>query len=66
MHAEEVAMYGGKSRSKMSKEEKEYQAEDDCRTLLRAEEIKADKERHKAALKHAKEKAKALDKVTGD
>lgn len=54
----------------MSKQEKEWMAQDDMRTLARAEEIKADKQRLSKAKqvgnKMAKEKmqeAKAMQKV---
>lgn len=36
---------------RMSKEEKEWMAEDDARTLMRAEEIKGDSSRKSAAIK---------------
>lgn len=38
----------------------DYQAQSDSDTLMRAHEIKSDKPRHKAALKHTLKKAKAL------
>ena len=41
--------------SKMDEEERKWRAEDDARTLIRAEEVKADKGRLKAALKNLKE-----------
>lgn len=41
--------------SKMDEEERKWRAEDDARTLIRAEEVKADKGRLKAALKILKE-----------
>lgn len=47
------------------KSEKDYQAEDDCRTLTRAEEIKMDKGRHSRARKHAAKQAKAHARVAG-
>lgn len=43
---------------------KDYQADSDCRTLIEAQEIMADKERHRAAMKKAKEKARALKAVS--
>lgn len=43
-----------------------YQAEDDVRTLERAEEIKADPARMKRAAASAGEKAAAMNKVVGD
>ena len=39
----------------MSEDEKKWQRRDDARTLARAEEIKADKERYKGAMIGAKE-----------
>ena len=44
-------------------DEAKYQAEDDLRTLVRANEIKADKKRLRAAMKCAKEQMKALDEI---
>lgn len=41
--------------------EKDWQAEDDMRTLARAEEIRKDPKRLKAALAKAKEKIAELD-----
>lgn len=40
-----------------------WQAKDDANTLLKAEEIKADKPRHKAAKRHARQQLKQLHKV---
>lgn len=40
-----------------------YQAESDCHTLMRAEEVKGDKKRHAAAKKHAKKQVKQMSKV---
>ncbi len=42
-----------------------YRAESDAHTLASAEEIKSDKQRHGAAKKHAKMKAKQMAKVAG-
>jgi hypothetical protein len=42
------------------KSDDDYQAEDDLRTLARAEEIRKDSKRFKAALAKAKEKIGAL------
>lgn len=54
-------------RYKPSKEEvareKKYQAEDDIRTLQRAEEIKKDKERMNAAKQVAKSQMQDLKKI---
>lgn len=44
----------------------EWQVEDDLRTLSRAEEIKADPKRYKAALAMAKEKIQALADLQED
>lgn len=43
----------------------DWQAEDDCRTLMRAEEIKMDKGRHNRAKRHAMKQAKASVRVAG-
>ena len=58
-------MMHGKPYGKMSDEDKMYQAERDCDTLVDAEEIKKDKPRMKAAMKYAKEKMKSLKAVHG-
>ncbi len=44
-------------------EDKRYQAEHDCETLIDAQEIMGDKARMKAAMKVAKEKMAALKAV---
>jgi len=44
-------------------DEYRYQAEDDMRTLMRAEEIKADKSRMSKAQKMAKQKVNQMKKV---
>jgi hypothetical protein len=44
--------------------DKDWQSDDDCRALILAQEIMADKPRHRAAMKKAKEKAKALKAVS--
>jgi hypothetical protein len=55
---------GGKvTASKSSPEETRWRAEDDMRTLMRADEIKADKARLKACAEHAKKQASAVSKV---
>jgi hypothetical protein len=41
----------------------DYQAQDDMRTLTRAEEIKADAKRHGKALSHGKQQMTALQNV---
>lgn len=45
----------------MAKEEKDWRAEDDLRTLIEAEKIKADKPRLKAAMTKKRELKKAID-----
>ena len=44
----------------------DWQTEDDLRTLSRAEEIKQDPKRYKAALAMAKSKIKALNDLQAD
>ena len=44
--------------------DKDWQADSDCRTLIEAKEIMADKERHRAAMKKAKEKMATLKEVS--
>lgn len=44
-------------------ESKQWQAEDDLRTLINAEKIKADKARLAAAMKKHKEQMKALEAI---
>lgn len=44
----------------MAKEEREWRAEDDLRTLIAAEKIKADPARLKAAMAKKRELSKAL------
>ena len=44
-------------------DEQKWQAEDDVRTLVEAEEIRKDKPRFKRAMKAAKEKMAALEAV---
>lgn len=46
------------------KQEKEWQAEDDARTLLRAEEIRRDKARLNAAKQWAQKRLTELNKIT--
>lgn len=59
-------MYGNKPYAKMSAEDKAYQADSDCSTLIDAAEIKKDKPRLKAAMKKAKDKMAALKEVHAD
>lgn len=51
--------------SRIDISEKEFQAEDDMRTLMQAEEIIGDKKRLAAAKKKAEEKAELAKKVAG-
>lgn len=51
--------------AKISDDEKRWRAEEDTRTLMRAEEIKSDKARMKACQDHAKKQTSAMAKVTG-
>jgi hypothetical protein len=44
----------------------DYQAQDDMRTLTRAEEIKADAKRHGKAMSHGKQQMSALQNVVGE
>ena len=60
---EAPAMMYGKSYAKMSAEDKMYQADSDCRTMIEYAEIMKDKPRYKAAMAKAKEKMKALEYV---
>lgn len=52
-------------RAGMSKEEKDWRAEEDLRTLIEAEKIKKDKARLKAAMAKKREKVKALQDLEG-
>ena len=45
------------------KSDRDYEIEDACRTLLRAEEIKADPKLYKAAMEKVKEQHKAMMRV---
>ena len=47
----------------LSAEDKEFEAEQDVRTMLNAEKIKSDKSRLKRAMAKAREQMKALEKV---
>lgn len=49
----------------MSKEENNWRAEDDLRTLIEAEKIKQDKSRIKAAMEKKRQLKKALDGMEG-
>ncbi len=48
---------------KLTTQDKEFQAQDDVRTLKQAEEIKSDKTRLKRAATQAKSEMKTLQKV---
>lgn len=45
------------------KREDEYRAEDDFRTLERAEEVRTDKSRHQRALGHGRKKVGQIQRV---
>lgn len=57
-------MMYGKSYAKMSAQDKMYQADEDCRTMIDYGEIMKDKTRYKAVMAKAKEKMEALKYVT--
>jgi hypothetical protein len=44
----------------------DYQAEDDARTLTRAEEVRGDKSRHRAAKGHLKKQHRAIKAALGN
>lgn len=46
------------------KPDDKWQVEDDARTLMRAEEIKQDKERFEKAMKHLSGQKKAIDSLS--
>lgn len=48
---------------KMSQSERDYQAEDDHRTLTRANEIQSDKDRMRGVTKHHAKSKKALSGI---
>lgn len=48
-----------------SKSERDYQAEDDFRTLKRSDEVTSDRGRHKRALAHGKREVKTISRVIG-
>lgn len=50
----------------VSQIDRDYQAEDDVRTLARAEEIKADKKRFAAAQTCAKRKIEEMENIFGE
>ena len=51
--------------SKPSKSEQDYRAEEDFRTLERAEELRADKSRHERAVAHGRKRLSAMSRVVG-
>ena len=51
------------AKSKMTAEDQKFQAEDDVRTLVRAEEIRKDSKRFDRAMKQARVQMAALKKV---
>jgi hypothetical protein len=51
--------------AKPSKSERDYRAEDDCHTLLRANEITSDPDRHTNAKKHAGKQLRTFRKIAG-
>lgn len=51
--------------SKPSKTEEDYAAQDDFRTLSRAEEVKSDPARHGRALKHGAKQIQTITRVIG-
>ena len=44
-------------------DERDYQAEDDFRTLQRADEVTSSKDRHTRALAHGKKQLKSMSRV---
>ena len=48
----------------LAKMDREYQAEDDVRTLERAHEVKRDPKRHSAAKRHATKKAASFRRIS--
>lgn len=50
-------------RALVSKREREYQADDDLRTLERAEEVRTDPTRHSRAQAHGRKKITAMQRV---
>ena len=51
------------STAKMTDEDQKYEAEQDVRTMVRAEEIRGDKKRHDRAMKEARSQMANLKKV---
>lgn len=50
---------------KPSKSEQDYRAEDDFRTLQRAEEVRMDKSRHGRALQHGAKQMTGMQRIMG-
>lgn len=48
---------------KQSKQEQEYRAEEDFRTLERAEEVRGDSTRHQRAMAHGRKRVSAMARV---
>ena len=51
--------------AKPSKSEMDYRAEDDFRTLQRAEEVRGDKARSERAMAHGRKQVQAMTRVVG-
>ena len=51
--------------TKPSKSEQDYRAEDDFRTMQRAEEVRGDAARHQRALAHGRKQVAAMTRVVG-
>lgn len=49
--------------AKPSKSEQDYRAEEDFRTLQRAEEVRGDKDRHTRAQTHGRKQISAMSRV---
>lgn len=47
------------------KRQQQYQAEDDCRTLQHADEVRGDKGRHGRARAHAKKQLRSFRSIAG-
>lgn len=58
-----MPVLGGATASKMSKQEQDYRAEDDHRTLQRAAEIGGDPDRMKGVQKHHRKVKRGLSRV---
>jgi len=54
------------NKTEMAKQEKEWRADADLRTMIEAEKIKKDKARYAAAMKMRDEMMKGLEKVGGE